>query len=53
MKTMLVTIQIDDVKVGDADAIDDLLEEALKDYLRKRITYNVNKLLGPPIPENE
>ncbi len=53
MKTLLVTIQVDDVKVGDLDRIEELIEEALKEYERKRITYNINKLLGPPIPVGE
>ncbi len=53
MKTALVTIQIDDIKVGDLDKIEEAIELALKDFLRKRITYSINKLMGPPIPENE
>lgn len=53
MKTLLITIQVDDITVGDLDKIEDLIEQALDEYRRKRITYNVNKLLGPPIPVDE
>ena len=53
MKTLLITIQIDDIKVGDLDKIEEVIEEALKDYERKRLTFNLNKLLGPPIPIGE
>lgn len=53
MKTLLVTIQIDDIKPGDVDKIEEALEEVLKEFERKRLSYNVNKLLGPPIPLGE
>jgi hypothetical protein len=53
VKTLLVTIQVDDIKLGDLDKIEELIEEALQEYQRKRITYNLNKLLGPPIPVEE
>ncbi len=53
MKTAMVTIQVDDIQKGDLDKIEEAIEEALKEFKRVRISYSVNKMFGPPIPENE
>ncbi len=50
MKTALITIQIDDVKLSELEAIEEGLEDALQSFDRKRITLNISETFGPPIP---
>lgn len=53
MKSILINIQIDNVKAVDLVDIEEVIEEALKGYTRKRIQYNLTDLMGPPIPVEE
>ncbi len=50
MKTALITIQIDDVKLSNLEEIEEGINKALESFDRKRITINVSDTFGPPIP---
>lgn len=53
MKTVLVTIQIDDVKIADLEGLELNLEKVLEDFPRNRLTLNISNTFGPPIPLEE
>jgi hypothetical protein len=53
VKSILVNIQIDNVKAVDLVDIEEVIEEALKKYTRKRVQYSLNDMYGPPIPVEE
>lgn len=53
VKSILVNIQIDDVTAADLVEIEKAVEEALKEYKRKRVQYNLTDAFGPPIPTEE
>jgi hypothetical protein len=50
MKTVLITIQIDDVKMADLEGLELNIENALEDFPRRRVTMNLSETFGPPIP---
>lgn len=52
-KTILINIQIDEVKAADLAEIEELLEQALKEYTRKTINFNLTDTLGPSLPIRE
>jgi len=51
MKQINVNIQIDNITSADLAAIEAAIEEALKEYKRKRIQYQLGDTFGLPIPE--
>ena len=53
MKTILINIQIDNVKAKDLADLEEILDEALKEYRNKRINYNLTDMFGPAIPVQE
>lgn len=50
MKTVLITVQIDDVKLSNLEEIEEGINKALEGFDRKRITLNISETFGPPIP---
>lgn len=50
MKTILVTIQIDEVKAVDLAELEEKLNEVLVEYPRKRVNYSLSDTLGQPLP---
>lgn len=52
-KTIMINIQIDEVNASDLAKIEELLEETLSQYKRKRINYNLTDTFGPPLPVQE
>ena len=52
-KTIMVTIQIDNVDAQTLGDIEKKIETALKDYKSKRINYNLQDTFGLPIPPTE
>lgn len=53
MRTVLITIQIDDVKLSDLEEIEEGINKALEGFARKRISLNVSETFGPPIPAEQ
>ncbi len=53
MKSVLISIQIDDIKLADLEGVELNIEKALEDFPRKRITLNISNTFGPPIPAEE
>jgi len=51
MKQINVNIQLDGVTAADLADIEAAIEEALKDYKRKRVQYSLGDTFGLPIPE--
>jgi ribosomal protein L29 len=53
MKTLFVTIQIDEFKLADLEELEEKLQEVFSEYLRKRIQISVQDSFGPPIPRQD
>jgi hypothetical protein len=52
-KTIRINIQIDNVTSKDLPDIEEKIEEALADYLNRRIDITLGETLGPPLPPVE
>lgn len=52
-KSIIITIQIDNVTSRDLPEIEEAIEEALQEYLQKRINISLSEQLGPPIPPQQ
>lgn len=50
MKTLLISVQVDNVTAKDLAKIEELVDKALEEYKQKRISYNLTDMFGPPIP---
>jgi len=53
MKTLNLTVTIDNFDLADMAKIEQLIETALKNYPQKRVSYSLNEpfiLTPPPIP---
>ena len=53
MKTVLLNIQLDDIKMSQVEEIEDAIVKAIEKFPRKRITMNITDTFGPPIPLQE
>jgi hypothetical protein len=53
MKTIMITIQIDDVTAANLSDIEKKVDEALKEYKRKQINYSLHETFGPPLALTE
>lgn len=52
-KSIMISIQIDEVTAKDLVVVEEVIEEALKPFKRKRVILSLNDLMGPPIPVSE
>lgn len=52
-QTIVINIQIDNVKIEELPVIKENIDEALKEYKNRRVTYSLSDMFGPPLPAVE